>query len=101
MLKRVYSPPSDRKKLNLFGHVDPGLRSWQNSDYKQPYFVPPNHRWHSYIAVTDADNCAKKALELGGKVLVPPHDVPDAGRICVVSDPTGAVAHLMQPAERD
>jgi predicted enzyme related to lactoylglutathione lyase len=54
--------------------------------------------WHSYIAVDDVDECAKKALTLGGKVIVPPHDVPDVGRICIVEDPTGAIAHLMQPS---
>jgi len=53
--------------------------------------------WHSYIAVEDIDKYANKTIEIGGKVLVPPHDVPDVGRICAVSDPTGAVVHLMQP----
>jgi hypothetical protein len=53
--------------------------------------------WHSYIAVEDIDHCAQQTEALGGKVLVPPHDVPDVGRICAVADPTGAVAHLMQP----
>ena len=53
--------------------------------------------WHSYIAVEDVDICAEQTVELGGKVLVSPHDVPDVGRICAVSDPTGAVIHLMQP----
>jgi len=55
--------------------------------------------WHSYFAVDDVDACAVRAARLGGKVLVPPHDVPDVGRICAVSDPTGAVAHLMQPVQ--
>ncbi len=55
--------------------------------------------WHSYIAVEDIDSCVKQTEDLGGKVLVPPHDVPDVGRICAVSDPTGAVVHLMQPVE--
>ena len=55
--------------------------------------------WHSYIAVDDVNKCAKHASELGGEVLVQPHDVPDVGRICIVADPTGAVAHLMQPVE--
>lgn len=55
--------------------------------------------WHAYFAVDDVDACAAKAVRLGGKVLVPPHDVPDVGRICAVSDPTGAVAHLMQPIQ--
>ena len=55
--------------------------------------------WHSYIAVVDIDDCAKQTEVLGGKVLVLPHDVPDVGRVCAVSDPTGAVIHLMQPVE--
>ena len=55
--------------------------------------------WHSYIAVDDINDCAKQTEMLGGKVLVPPHDVPDVGRVCAVSDPTGAVVHLMQPVE--
>lgn len=56
--------------------------------------------WHFYIAVTDADECARQAVSLGGSVVVAPHDVPGVGRICAVADPTGAVAHLMQPLER-
>jgi len=55
--------------------------------------------WHSYIAVDNVDACAKQASILGGKVLVSPDDVPDVGRICVVSDPTGAVVHLITPFE--
>ena len=53
--------------------------------------------WHSYIAVEDIEECAKRAPSLGGRVVVPPHDVPDVGRVCIVADPTGAIAHLMQP----
>ncbi len=53
--------------------------------------------WHAYIAVDNVDDCAKQALMLGGKLVVPPHDVPDVGRICAVADPTGAIAHLIQP----
>ena len=55
--------------------------------------------WHSYIAVDAIDECAKQAAVLGGQVLVSPHDIPGVGRICLVSDPTGAVVHLMQPLE--
>lgn len=54
--------------------------------------------WHSYIAVEDIEECARRAPLLGGSLLVPPHDVLDVGRICIVADPTGAVAHLMQPS---
>jgi len=56
--------------------------------------------WHSYIAVDDIEQCARLTTELGGTVLVAPHDVPDVGRVCALSDPTGAIVHLMQPLER-
>lgn len=54
--------------------------------------------WHAYVAVEDVDACARRAPLLGGRLVVPPHDVLDVGRICIVADPTGAVAALMQPA---
>lgn len=56
--------------------------------------------WHAYIAVDDVEACARQAPLLGGSVVVPPHDVPEVGRVCAVADPTGAVAHLMQPLKR-
>lgn len=56
--------------------------------------------WHAYISVENADECAKQATLLDGTVVVPPHDVPDVGRICVLADPTGAIAHLMQPVKQ-
>jgi predicted enzyme related to lactoylglutathione lyase len=49
--------------------------------------------WHSYIAVGDVDKCAEETPLLGGSVVVPLHDVPDVDRVCVVADPTGAIAH--------
>jgi predicted enzyme related to lactoylglutathione lyase len=56
--------------------------------------------WHSYIEVDDIEKCAERAPLLGGSVIMPPHDVPDVGRICVVADPTGAITHLMQPLQQ-
>jgi predicted enzyme related to lactoylglutathione lyase len=56
--------------------------------------------WHSYIAVENADECAQRALSLGGSVVLAPHEVPDVGRVCVVADPTGAIADLLQPLKR-
>ena len=53
--------------------------------------------WHAYIAVGDVDECARRVALLGGHLVVPPHDVLEVGRICVVADPTGALAHLLQP----
>jgi predicted enzyme related to lactoylglutathione lyase len=56
--------------------------------------VPPH--WMSYIAVKSADASAKKATELGGKVLAGPMDVMDLGRMAVIQDPGGAVFSLWQ-----
>ncbi len=56
--------------------------------------------WHFYIAVEGIDECASRTTSLGGSILVAPHDVPDVGRVCVVADPTGAIAHLMEPLKR-
>ncbi|MFZ5981236.1 MAG: VOC family protein [Candidatus Zixiibacteriota bacterium] len=54
----------------------------------------PSH-WMGYIAVEDVDALAKKAGELGGMVIVPPTDVPEVGRMAVITDPTGAAVALM------
>jgi predicted enzyme related to lactoylglutathione lyase len=51
--------------------------------------VPPN--WMSYLSVADCDEAADRAKNLGAKVLMPPQDVPNTGRFCVLSDPAGAV----------
>jgi hypothetical protein len=51
--------------------------------------VPPN--WLVYFAVTDCDATAKKTGELGGGTIVPPTDIPGAGRFSVLRDPQGAV----------
>jgi predicted enzyme related to lactoylglutathione lyase len=56
--------------------------------------VPPH--WMPYIAVSDIDNCAKRTTELGGKVKVPPTDIPNIGRFCVIEDPTGATISLFK-----
>ena len=50
---------------------------------------PPN--WGVYVTVDDVDATARKAEELGGKVLMPPTDIPTVGRFCVLQDPQGAV----------
>ena len=57
--------------------------------------VPPH--WMIYIAVESADDAAGRVAQLGGKLLSPPCDVYDIGRMAVVQDPTGAVFALWQP----
>jgi predicted enzyme related to lactoylglutathione lyase len=59
--------------------------------------TPPH--WMIYVAVDNADDAARRAKELGGKVLAEPFDVYDVGRLAVLQDPTGAVFCAWQPKQ--
>ena len=52
--------------------------------------------WMPYFQVTSVDASASKAKELGGKVMVGPQDIPDAGRFAILVDPQGAVFAVFQ-----
>jgi predicted enzyme related to lactoylglutathione lyase len=47
------------------------------------------HQWVTYFTVNDADETATKASELGGKVFVPPTDIPNIGRFSGITSPQG------------
>ncbi|MDD2761632.1 MAG: VOC family protein [Methylomonas sp.] len=52
-------------------------------------------QWGVYVTVDDVDATAKLAVELGGKICLPPQDIPQVGRFCVVQDPQGAVISII------
>jgi hypothetical protein len=58
--------------------------------------VPPH--WMTYVSVEDCDASAAKAESLGGKVCVPPMDIPEVGRFAVINDPAGAVFSIIKLA---
>ncbi|HCI47540.1 MAG TPA: glyoxalase, partial [Rhodospirillaceae bacterium] len=53
----------------------------------------------SYIAVEDVDATAKQVIDAGGAIRLPPTNIPELGRISIISDPTGAVVALIRPDE--
>ncbi|MGH2657468.1 MAG: VOC family protein [Actinomycetota bacterium] len=53
----------------------------------------PSPRWTVSFRVADADESAARAEQLGGRIVLPPMDIP-VGRIAVVSDPAGATFTL-------
>ena len=55
--------------------------------------------WNVYIGTRDAAATAKKVEEAGGKVIVPPFDVLQAGRMAVFQDPSGAFISAWEPKE--
>ena len=59
--------------------------------------VPPH--WGVYVTVDDVDAAALKATALGGKVIVPPMDIPNVGRFSTLQDPQGAVFSVIKYTE--
>ena len=51
--------------------------------------------WCAYVTVDDVDRTAQTAVNLGGKLHLPPTDIPDVGRFCVIEDPQGAVINAI------
>jgi predicted enzyme related to lactoylglutathione lyase len=64
-----------------------------------PQMGPPGAPpwWTTYVYIEDADTTAKSIEAAGGKVMMPPFDVMDAGRMAVFTDPEGAVCAIWQP----
>jgi len=60
---------------------------------KQAQGMPP--MWGAYVTVDDVDMTARTAEQLGAKLLVPPQDIPDVGRFCVIQDPQGATINAI------
>jgi predicted enzyme related to lactoylglutathione lyase len=65
----------------------------------QPDEAPPTPVWNTYIWVDSADTAAAQVKEAGGRALMEPFDVLDAGRMGVFSDPSGAVFCVWQAKE--
>jgi predicted enzyme related to lactoylglutathione lyase len=89
------------------------LFGWNTQEYQMPEFtytvvrvgedsgiggimpIPPAAKgmppaWISYVTVDSVDATAKKAEQIGGKIMAPPRDIPDVGRFAVIQDPQGA-----------
>ena len=61
-----------------------------------PEGAPPMAMWNTYISVANADETASKVADAGGKTLMEPFDVMDAGRMAVFADPEGAMFCVWQ-----
>ncbi|MEA2155676.1 MAG: uncharacterized protein QOE11_1816 [Solirubrobacteraceae bacterium] len=61
-----------------------------------PEGAPPAATWNTYVNVDSADETASKVAAAGGRVLMEPFDVMDAGRMGVFADPEGAVFCVWQ-----
>jgi predicted enzyme related to lactoylglutathione lyase len=57
----------------------------------------PSH-WMTYMTVPDVDLAASATVREGGEVMRAAVDVPGVGRVAVVTDATGALIGLLEPA---
>lgn len=60
--------------------------------------VPPF--WLSYVTVDNVDETAKRIESLGGKIVCPPMDIKDVGRMIVFQDPQGALLAAITYADQ-
>lgn len=51
--------------------------------------------WDPYVTVDDVEASAKRVESLGGEVILPPTDIPNVGRFCVIRDPQGISLNLI------
>jgi uncharacterized protein len=61
-----------------------------------PQGAPPTAAWNTYVWVESADETASKVRDAGGRTLMEPFDVMDAGRMAVFTDPEGAAFFVWQ-----
>lgn len=52
--------------------------------------------WLGYIAVDDVDASIERIIAAGGTEIMPATDIPDVGRIAMLSDPQGALFYIMR-----
>ena len=72
-----------------------GLFPTNRPEYKN---VP--EAWMSYLAVDDVDARVKKALAAGAKLMKPIFDIPDVGRLAILTEPGGAGVGWITPVNR-
>lgn len=51
--------------------------------------------WDPYLTVDDVDVAARQAVDLGGRLILAPTEIPDVGRFCVIHDPQGVSLNLI------
>ena len=54
--------------------------------------------WVPYVAVADCDATAAQVPALGGRLIVPPTDIPQVGRFAVLLDPQQACVAFITAA---
>jgi predicted enzyme related to lactoylglutathione lyase len=89
----VFDVDSDDGSLHLVLSSDNYARASVNA---LPAGARHHPHWLNFIRVADAADAARKAVSLGGRMLVEAHDDGPGGLWAVVADPAGAPIGLME-----
>ncbi|MPZ39919.1 MAG: VOC family protein [Rhizobiales bacterium] len=65
----------------------------------RPGFEGAPEGWMPYLAVDDVDARVKKAVAAGAKLMRPIFDVPEVGRIAILTEPGGAGIGWITPVQ--
>lgn len=58
--------------------------------------VPVQPGWSIYLAVDDCDATQQQTVAAGGQVVMAAMDIPEVGRMAIISDPQGAVFGIIK-----
>jgi uncharacterized protein len=90
----VFELPSEDGREHLLLASDGYARATANSP---PLTAPNLHsHWVNFVRVANAAEMSKKAVALGGRVLVQPHPDRHGEMVAVVADPSGAPVGLLE-----
>ena len=65
----------------------------------RPEYKGVPEAWMSYLAVDDVDARVKKAAAAGAKLMKPIFDIPDVGRLAILTEPGGAGVGWITPVK--
>lgn len=88
--------PSGEMDYRMIGRADGGNAGgvMRLTDEMQSHGARPT--WLGYVAVDDVDASVASIEQAGGKALMPAFDIPNVGRVAMVTDPQGAPFYVMR-----
>lgn len=57
--------------------------------------------WDPYITVDDVEESVKTVEKMGGRILLPPTDIPGIGRFAVIMDPQEIAFNIISPVDKE
>jgi predicted enzyme related to lactoylglutathione lyase len=95
----VFELPSESAALHLLLASNSYARASVNS--LPPDSTQAHSSWINYVRVDDAEKTTARAVALGGRLLVKPHEDRQGGKLALIADPDGAPFGVLEwPASK-